>query len=92
MKEVVVNTPPITPDYEDYVVGIQRWQDASRERATTEPLIHRRRKIEFDPDSGPDSVANQGAARAYGLRWNESSGSYEDRDGCPMRDRFGQPL
>lgn len=92
MKRVVLNVPPVPSDCSEHIVGIQRWEDASREHVKIEPLVRRRRKIQFDPSLDPYAPANQEAARAYGLRWNQSSGFYEDADGCPKRDRFGQKL
>lgn len=46
----------------------------------------------FDPDFSPDHIVNQRAARSRGLRYDEKRKQYVDRDGLPVRDRFGQPL
>lgn len=50
------------------------------------------REIEFDADSPPDDEHNIEAAKARGLCYNPESECYEDEDGCPTRDCFGQEL
>ena len=44
----------------------------------------------FDSGSSPYSANNRPAARARGLVFRR--GYYRDSDGCPILDRFGQPL
>lgn len=46
----------------------------------------------FDPDLPLSSETNRTAARARGLRFDAKRAAYVDADGCPRRDRFGQPL
>jgi hypothetical protein len=46
----------------------------------------------IDPDVSPYEEHNREAARRLGLRYSRRRGCYVDEDGCPTRDRFGQPL
>jgi hypothetical protein len=47
---------------------------------------------EFDPDFSPDHEINKEAAKAHRLRYDRRRRIYVDEDGCPTRDKFGQPL
>ncbi len=47
---------------------------------------------EFDADLAPDNQQNQEAAKFSGLWWNPHERTWDDEDGCPVRDEFGQPL
>jgi hypothetical protein len=49
-------------------------------------------KPKFDPDLSPDNEANKEAAREHKLIFDRRAGVYRDPDGCPVRDKFGQPL
>ena len=49
-------------------------------------------KASFDPDLSPLSEHNQDAAEERGLKYDRAGGVYRDEDGCPVLDRFGQPL
>ena len=49
-------------------------------------------KSNFDPDLSPHSEVNEDAARERGLRYDPAESVYRDEDGCPVLDRFGQPL
>lgn len=46
----------------------------------------------FDPDLSPEHPTNQAAAEQQGLRYDAASQTYQDEDGCLIRDKFGQPL
>ena len=46
----------------------------------------------FDPDLSPTSEANREAAEERGLRYDRAGEVCRDEDGCPVLDRFGQPL
>lgn len=46
----------------------------------------------LDPDLSPGSEHNRDAAREKGLSYDTARKVYRDSDGCPVRDRFGQPL
>ncbi len=46
----------------------------------------------FDADVTPQNPANQEAARDHSLTYDRKKRVYRDNDGCPTRDRFGQPL
>jgi hypothetical protein len=46
----------------------------------------------FDPDFSPGHEHNKETAKKLGLRYEPKKKQYIDRDGCPTRDRFGQPL
>jgi hypothetical protein len=49
-------------------------------------------KILIDPDLLPSNPANIEAARKLGLRYDAFHQVYIHVDGCPRRDKFGQPL
>ena len=49
-------------------------------------------KPESDPDLLPSNIHNREAARAHNLRYDKKHKCYRDEDGCPTRDRYGQPL
>lgn len=49
------------------------------------------KKREFDSDLSLDNPANKQAAEDHGLRFDRRRRAYVDEDGCPIRDRFGQP-
>ena len=59
-----------------------------------EVLVSERKdqKKPFDADVSPDNPANKEAAREHGLKYDRGERVYRDADGCPTRDRFGQPL
>lgn len=46
----------------------------------------------IDPDVPWYEEHNLDAARKLGVTYNRRRGYYVDEDGCPTRDRFGQPL
>jgi hypothetical protein len=46
----------------------------------------------LDLDLSPGSEHNRDAARKKGLSYDAARKVYRDSDGCPFRDRFGQPL
>lgn len=46
----------------------------------------------FDPDFSRHHEINREAARVRNLRFSLRHDAYVDEDGCPVRDRFGQPL
>jgi hypothetical protein len=46
----------------------------------------------FDPDFSPRADINKRAAKVRGLKYDPNTRQYKDADGCPVRDRFGQPL
>jgi hypothetical protein len=50
------------------------------------------KKTKFDPDFSPNHETNRKAAKEQGLRYSPRLRVYVDSDGCPRRDRFGQPL
>ena len=52
----------------------------------------KKRKANFDSDFGPDHPANRKAAEERGLVFDGENECYRDTDGCPILDRFGQPL
>jgi hypothetical protein len=45
---------------------------------------------DFDAELSPDNISNIGAARARGLVYNPEQRDYADRDGCLIRDKYGQ--
>ena len=49
-------------------------------------------KSSFDPDLSPDNETNRDAAEERGLRYDPAESVYRDEDGCPVLDRFGQPI
>jgi hypothetical protein len=46
----------------------------------------------FDPDLSKEHPTNQEAAKVRNLRYSKRHRAYVDEDGCPRRDKFGQPL
>jgi hypothetical protein len=46
----------------------------------------------FDADLSPDNEKNRKAAKEQRLVFDRTKGVYRDADGCPRRDRYGQPL
>jgi len=48
--------------------------------------------VSFDADHGPENPINTQAAKHFGLIWDKRRRVYVDSEGCPVRDRFGQPL
>jgi len=46
----------------------------------------------FDPDLSPGSEHNRDVAKENHLIYDAVKRVYRDSDGCPVRDRFGQPL
>ena len=49
-------------------------------------------KTTFDPDLSPENERNKDAARERNLIYDRRGRVYRDADGCPVRDKFGQPL
>jgi hypothetical protein len=49
-------------------------------------------KRQFDPDLPPEHFVNREAAEDSNVTYNEHTRQYEDEDGCPTRDEYGQPL
>ena len=50
-----------------------------------------RKLPQFEPDLPPSNHHNIIAAEAHRLVYNPAERCYEDEDGCPVRDEFGQP-
>jgi len=48
------------------------------------------KKVEFDPDYSPNNPVNSEAAKHLGLRYDSRLRVYIDKDGCLIRDKFGQ--
>jgi hypothetical protein len=46
----------------------------------------------FDPDLSPEHPDNRETARRQSLTYDPRHQVYRDSDGCPTRDKFGQPL
>ena len=46
----------------------------------------------IDPSTSPYTEHNLDAARRLRIRYHPRRRFYVDEDGCPTRDRFGQPL
>jgi hypothetical protein len=49
-------------------------------------------KNSFDPNLSPGSEVNKDAVEEQGLTYDPEESVYRDEDGCPVLDRFGQPL
>lgn len=49
-------------------------------------------KKEFDADFDPYHLVNREAAKDHELVFDPKVQQYVDVFGCPVRDRFGQPL
>jgi len=54
--------------------------------------IEKKRDPDFDADYSPGNPHNREVARRLGLRYDEGRRVYVDRDGCLIKDRFGQEL
>lgn len=49
-------------------------------------------KVDFDPDLSPNHPKNIEAAKIRGLGYDPIKKAYVDKDGCLIRDKFGQPF
>lgn len=47
---------------------------------------------EFEPELPWYNVHNVNAANSRGLVYDDIRSVYVDEDGCPVRDRYGQPI
>ena len=52
----------------------------------------RRRRSRFDAELGPNHEINQAAARSHGLTYDRGKRAFVDDEGCPVRDKYGQPV
>jgi len=46
----------------------------------------------FEPGLPPSNIHNTEAARARQLKYDPKSKVYRDAEGCPVKDKYGQPL
>jgi hypothetical protein len=71
---------------------LERWLRRECQLSTRETGSRETGTYAFDADFSPDHETNKQAAKAHGLRFDRQRNVYVDSDGCPTRDRFGQPL
>lgn len=57
-----------------------------------ETNIRLEKKLKFDPDFSPETPHNKEIAKKLGLIYDPITEVYRDVDGCPVRDKYGQPL
>lgn len=49
-------------------------------------------EIHIDASTSPYTLHNIDSAKKLGLKYSEDRGAYIDKEGCIVRDGFGQPL
>jgi len=64
----------------------QRKQDEKRKQSSAGQAR------DFDPDLPPLHPTNQQAGSDRGFSYNRTERVWEDDEGCPVRDEFGQDL
>lgn len=62
------------------------------EESKLEKELKKENLPQFDSDVSPYNIINQKAARVRGLHYDAKEKIYRDDDGCPIRDKYGQPL
>jgi hypothetical protein len=62
------------------------------EKLKDNPKQEEKPKPRIDPSTSPYTEHNLEAARELRVSYSPRRRCYVDEDGCPQRDRFGQPL